>query len=205
MRNSLPKKLAIALLGLVASIGVQATVVLSVDAGWTADPLNNRVDSGGFSVESGDGTDATDDFGGWDFTLGATGQLSITDAIDRDSYKIDVWDYNSSSLIFSGLTTELLGVPLWTGGGTLGALFNDAWADATYHGLQLLLDPGSYNVKIWLEELDFDSPGDGFDKITVAGIGLRVDTEHIPEPHTLILLGTGLVVLARRRRGRRSD
>ena len=204
MRNSLPKKLAIALLGLVASIGVHATVVLSVDAGWTADPLNNRVNSGGYSVQSGDGTNATD-LGGWDFTLGTAGQLSITDAVDRDSYKIDVWDYDSSSLIFSGFTTELLGVPLWTGGVGLSALFNGAWADATYHGLQLLLDPGSYNVKIWLEELDFDSPGDGFNKITVAGIALRVDTEQIPEPHTLILLGTGLVVLARRKRGRKSD
>ena len=198
MKSSLARKLILVILCLAVHTSVSAGTVLTIGSGWTPDQINWRwVDSGKTTpVQNGDASNATRDFGGWDFTLGIVGYLSITDGIDRDSYYIEVLNTDTNTHVHKGITSPIVGSPAFgspgwlTGNGT----YPDPWPDGSYHGLSLLLDPGSYNLKIWLDTLDFDSPADGKNKVNVAGAAVRLDPVPLPQSAVLLLFGLASLV-----------
>jgi len=156
----------------------QCEAALSLDAGW-----NNDDWFGTLPVFTDDSASPVTE--GYDFTISVPAILTVTDfANPGDKFKI----YDDTTLLAT--TTPFDGIPFGDGLGESSESFDLALDDPTFDGVQLVLTPASYKLRIEVVS--------GLDD---GSLGVRIDT--IPEPSTFALAALGLLGLigfARRRR-----
>jgi len=157
------------------SASVQAALVL--DAGWNHDSVSAL----GLTSDSLDPVSE-----GYDFTLIGSALLTITDCCAIGD-EFDV--YNGAALLAS--SAPLDGQPFGDGLGEFPSIFDANFDDPNFHGVQLTLLAGSYELRI-----DVVSAAGGLP----ADFGSRLDSIAVPEPSSLALMGISLAGLGWKRR-----
>lgn len=135
---------------------------LALDGGWTFDTFENEP----LPVLSQNSKDPA--MFAYDFTLTASTLLTVTDCCQFGD-EFDVLD--GTTLLVSSVLLDA--APFGDGLGFNPALFDTVLDDPLYHGVQVVLGPGSYQLRLELSVI-----GGGFP----ASIGLRLDTGANPIP-----------------------
>ncbi len=163
---------ALTLAPILALMSFSTHAVLMLDAGWNLDEW-----SGGSTVFTDDSLDPVAE--GYDFTLVSNAILTITDCCATGD-TFDVFD--GAALL--GSSALLAGTAFGDGLGEFPADFDPSFADPAFHGIQLALGPGSYQLRIQLTG-----------GLSLGALGVRLDTAVVPEPTSLALLGLSLAGL----------
>ena len=159
------KKIAM-LVALALGVTTGAASAITIDAGWNSDAATGL-----------NGLSADSQINFYDFTLTGSAIFTYTDCCRADDqYEI----LNFGSII---QTSSLIAGTSF--GDTLGEFqdtYNPSWESSVYHGGQILLSAGTY-------EIDIRSTTD-----STGGIGVRLDTviSAVPVPASLPLLMLGL-------------
>lgn len=178
-------KIALSLLAIVALAGTSSGAVTSslnfdTDASGYTRGAGPALD-GGWEADQIDGAFVDSQRSSYDFTIGTAAYFRITDQfIVGDTYFI----YDGAALIG---TTSLNGaqpsiLPIGDFSGDAG------WTDGRYQHAEILLNPGTYSLRV---------QGDGVGGIP-AGFYVRLDT--VPTPGAAALMGVAGLAAFRRRR-----
>jgi hypothetical protein len=176
---------------------IQVDNVVGLDTpdhnGW----LRN-LDGGTLDFETGDliGSDASH------WTFGGGGSITLTGGVDLDNNgSIGLGDIPLGTTLLSGTFN---GAEIIAFGNTFkiaGASFSDAKNAqlADFYGLTSPLYSGSFNISFVASGI----PPSGFQSSTVLGGDVVNSPAQVPEPASLMLMGSGIIAMAAKARARR--